>query len=368
VSSDFCLARIAACAKVLKGVEVPKPTYSKALWIGQDLIRRLERSLRGVAKRSPMIRKARNELVERYHKVLLKGAKVRNRLPNSDPLAQASGVNPENMIWIFCTARSGSTWLRSMMAELAEHRVWEEPKVGRLFGDFYRSAQDRQLTSPHFIMGNPTRKGWISLVRNFILGGAGYAHPLLNSSHYLVIKEPSSSAGAPLIMEALPESRMIFLIRDPRDVVSSALDASRKGSWMYEAIDRRAWKAKALADKKPDNFVRARANSYLQQINSIREAYNAHEGRKVLVRYEDLQADTLETMKRIYSALEIPVEEETLARAVERHSWENIPKKEKGEGKFYRKGTPGGWRKDLTPDQAQIVESITAPLLGEFYP
>jgi hypothetical protein len=169
-------------------------------------------------------------------------------------------------------------------------------------------------------------------------------------------------------MGALPESRMIFLVRDPRDVAASALEATKKGSWMYETIDEAGWKKTDMSDRNPDDFVLARANAYLRQIGSIREAYNAHEGRKVLVRYEDLRTDTLGTMKRIYSALEIPVEGEVLARAVERHSWEGIPEKEKGEGKFYRKATPGEWRKDLTPDQVKIVEDITAPLLKEFYP
>jgi Sulfotransferase domain len=88
----------------------------------------------------------------------------------------------------------------------------------------------------------------------------------------------------------------------------------------------------------------------------------------VLVRYEDLRANTLAEMKRLYATLEIPVQEKELARAVEKHSWENIPEEKKGEGKFYRKATPGGWQEDLTPKQAQIVERITAPLLNEFYP
>jgi hypothetical protein len=114
--------------------------------------------------------------------------------------------------------------------------------------------------------------------------------------------------------------------------------------------------------------VQRRAKTYLRQVESIKEAYNAHRGRKVLVRYEDLRADFLGTMKRIYSMLEIPVEEGALIRAVEKHSWENVPEKEKGEGKFYRKASPRGWRKDLTPEQAKVVERITAPLLEEFYP
>jgi hypothetical protein len=73
-------------------------------------------------------------------------------------------------------------------------------------------------------------------------------------------------------------------------------------------------------------------------------------------------------MKRIYAGLEIPAGEVELARSVEKHSWENIPEEEKGEGKFYRKATPGGWREDLTPDQVEIVESVAGPLLGELYP
>jgi hypothetical protein len=66
--------------------------------------------------------------------------------------------------------------------------------------------------------------------------------------------------------------------------------------------------------------------------------------------------------------LGIPVDKGELARVVEKHSWENIPEDKKGEGKFYRKATPEGWREDLTPQQAQTVERITAPLLEELYP
>ena len=336
--------------------------------MGRGVIRRFEGPLRRRAKRIPMIRKVRDELVKRYHGTLLKGTRFWSRVLEGDAATHTGGVDPGNIIWIFCSSRSGSTWLRSMMAEIEGHKVWEEPKVGRLFGDFYRKAQKGQLASSNFIMGDPTRTGWIKSIRNFILDGAHYAQPLLKPGHYLVVKEVDSSAGAPLVMEALPESRMIFLIRDPRDVAASALDATKEGNWMYETVDEAGWKRKSISDKDPDSFVRGRAKTYLRQVESIKEAYNAHKGRKVLIRYEDLRADTLGTMKRIYSMLEIPVDKEALIRAIERHSWEKVPEKEKGEGKFYRKASPGGWRKELTPEQAKVVERITAPLLEEFYP
>jgi len=136
---------------------------------------------------------------------------------------------------------------------------------------------------------------------------------------------------------------------------------------MYERRDNDGWNRRVLADKRPNAFVRKRSRKYLQHVGSAKKVYDAHRGPKVLVRYEELRSDTLGMMKRMYSALGIPVEEEELARVVEKHSWENIPEEEKGEGKFYRKATPGGWREDLTTKQARIVEEITAPLLKGFF-
>lgn len=86
------------------------------------------------------------------------------------------------------------------------------------------------------------------------------------------------------------------------------------------------------------------------------------------MRYEDLRVDTLDVMRRLYSDLGVSVEEGELEDAVKRRSWENVPEKEKGEGRFYRKGSPGSWRDDLTPKQARTVERLTSPLLDRFYP
>lgn len=279
-----------------------------------------------------------------------------------------SGVRPENMVWIFGSGRSGSTWLRGMIGEMKSYRVWEEPLVGRLFGEFYEKAHEGQLRSPDFIMGEPTRKGWTRSIRNFVLDGARYSHPALDQNDYLVVKEPNGSQGAPLIMEALPESRMILLIRDPRDVVASVLDASRRGGWRYERAGGVGWKRKELADEKPNVVVRKRAHLFLQQVSAAKSAYESHKGPKALVYYEDLLADTVGEMRRVYTELGLPLDGKQLSRAVEKHSWDNIPEEQKGEGKFYRRAQPGGWKEELTEKQVQIVEEITAPLLDELYP
>jgi hypothetical protein len=294
------------------------------------------------------------------------GARSRHRTGREE----SDGMRPEKMVWFFAAARTGSTWLASMIGEMKEQTVWHDPLLGYLFGHLYyeRAAHLIGKESKTFILGGGYRDSWLKSIRTFVLSEATVRFPeVVASNDYLVVKEPNGSIGAPLLMEALPESRMILLVRDPRDVAASSMDARRKGGWQYENRNKEDQERESLSEKDPNAFIRKRASNYLQYISKAKEAYDAHEGRKALVRYEDLRADTLGEMKRLYASLEIPVEEKELTRAVKKHSWENIPAEEKGEGKFYRKAKPGGWREDLTPKQARVVEKITAPLLEEFY-
>jgi hypothetical protein len=296
-------------------------------------------------------------------------AELRARLLRSGTETGAGAINPENIVWIFGSGRSGSTWLSSMMGDIEGHALWGEPWVGALFGNYYyRGVAERKHQTPHFIMGRH-RETWIGSIRHFVLDGAWANFPALPEDGYLIIKEPNGSIGAPLLMEALPESRIVLLVRDPRDVVASAMDARSEGGWNYERNKKLYLEGQRVpANKDPDAFAEGRAKNYLEGMGKAKEAYDAHRGHKALVKYEDLRADALGTMKRMYSELGVGVDEEELARVVEKHSWENIPEEKKGEGKFYRKASPGGWKDDLTPEQAEIVERVTAPLLDQLYP
>jgi hypothetical protein len=272
-------------------------------------------------------------------------------------------VQPESLVWIFGSGKTGSTWLSHMMADLEGYKLWAEPDVGKLFGVSYERAREGQRASKNFILGDGEEGVRARAVRSFVLESVRGRFPGVANGGKLVIKEPWGSAGAPLLVEALPESRVVLLVRDPRDTVASGFGSS---GWNREGTDSNGGATPAA--RNPDRVIENMAEAYRRNMEGAREAYEAHRGPKSLVRYEDLRADALGNMRRICSELGLAVNDAELSRVVEKHSWESIPEEKKGEGKFHRKASTGGWRDDLTPGQARVVEEINASTLEEFYP
>ena len=136
--------------------------------------------MRRVGSRSPSLEQGCRWLLDRYRDIPLEAARLRARLKGGN--ARDNNITPENFIWIFGSGRSGSTWLRSMMEDLDRYQAWEEPMVGRLFGEFLNQAKQVDLRRSDFIMANATRKGWIRSIRNFVLDCARYAFPRLGDS------------------------------------------------------------------------------------------------------------------------------------------------------------------------------------------
>jgi hypothetical protein len=230
-----------------------------------------------------------------------------------------------------------------MLGDLGGCGVWQEPFFGVILSLRDNIANQGRVASPNFVLG-----------------------------------EPNGSLGSRLILEAFPESSAVLLVRDPRDVVASLLDLAKPGGWYnYDRYEISA--ATAQFDAETGSFTFPQPLTAEEQIGHLsrdvaasfeasREAFDAHDGRKVLIKYEDLRTNTLGTMRELCSALELAADEDQLTQAVEKHSWKNIPEDKKGQGKPRRKATPGSWKEDLTPEQVKVVERITAPLLMEFYP
>lgn len=277
-----------------------------------------------------------------------------------------AAIQPDRVIWLFGAPRTGSTWLSEMLTTTGM-TVWHEPMLGALFGNPYyiegtEALREKRRVNKHWILGRH-RAAWLRAIRFTVLNGAAARFPGATDEGFLLIKEPNGSFGAPLLMAAVQESRLILLVRDPRDAIASALDTAREGSWWTKVGN-----AEPIPADRSAASVQGLAMTFVLHVTNAKKAFDEHSGSKVLVRYEDLRLDAKSELVRIHESLGVPYTEAKLDDAVRLHAWENLPEEQKGPGKFRRRAAPGSWAMDLSDEQVAAVENIAASLIDEFYP
>jgi hypothetical protein len=302
-----------------------------------------------------------------------------------EQIAGANGFNlsdnEDRLVWIFGSSRSGSTWLLRMLSEIDGAVPIDDPHLGHHLGVWrpiplaWATADSRpELTSltevkrnrRSYLFSDRYRNAWAPALRHLIVTRfeaqacevlaarpQPAAHPLV------IIKEPGSQV-ADLILSLFPKSRMIFLLRDGRDVVDSWMAAHRPGSWAL------AEGAFAVAPEGRESLIRWQAAVWAYRTAVVQRAYRAHDpARRVMVRYEDMLCAPARELRRVCESLAIEVPTERLERIGREHSFSSVPRHERGADKPIRSARPGGWRRHLTPAEQRAMHEAMAERLAE---
>ena len=268
---------------------------------------------------------------------------------------EEENVLEKNMVWIFGSPRSGTSWLRNLLSAHPQNVTWNEPFIGVHFS-FFKEHQRRAeyLFSYHY------KNSWLPALREFILT-CSYAH-MQTISKTIIIKEPNGSGASDVILECLPKSKFIFLLRDGRDVVDSLIDAHKQDSWNPDLKLRRI---DTHAERSSE--IKRHADAWVRVTNTVWQAYENHNPKlRLLVKYEDLNKNTVEKLHKIYQFLEINISDEDVKSIVDKYAFENIPNSEKGSGKFFRSAKPGSWRQNFKEKEQELMNTIMGETLSEF--
>ena len=235
-------------------------------------------------------------------------------------------------IWIFSSARSGSTWLgQDILGWRNRSRPMDETGLGRMAAPlelqperfigiadrsfhfeggfnyesgmvqrghdglppFERHLAEIARTEPmEHLFSRYNRVMLLSSIRELALTHVINTWGVLDYDR-VVFKAPTDSIGADLLMQALPNAQMIHLLRDGRDVMRSwfspfmspTLSATTDARTRREAIGFYAhfW-----------NFI----------TDIIRSAYEAHNPtRRLLLRYEDLRLKSSDGIRKLFDHL-----------------------------------------------------------------
>jgi Sulfotransferase family len=314
------------------------------------------------------------------------------------PLALQMRTLEPRLVWIFGSPRSGSTWLLQLLCHPLVPddesptgvRRLDAPSAGRppaipinepyvqqhlvptvsvdmggQDGEAQATLQEFRHATPSYFLSDQYAGAWRPALRRLVLarlaaqvdavardcGGRGGA---------VVIKEPNGSIGAGFVMSLLPRSRMIFLLRDGRDVVDSMVDAQMPGGWLASPVASRAQELRAgrLA------LVCRESHLWLARTQAVKRAFDAHpEHLRCLVRYEDARRDTDAVLSGLEHRLGLRRTLAGHADALRWNDFDTVPAEAKGAGKPLRAATPGLWRENLSQaEQAAMAEIMGAQL------
>ena len=236
------------------------------------------------------------------------------------------GLRPSDVLLV-SYPKSGSTWLRMLLAEaLTGHE-----------GDF---DSIRSSVPP--------------------IGHHGAAQALLPGSGRLIRSHEILDPSYPISAQ-----RVVYLLRDPRAVAVSFFHHSlRMGSYSGD-LDSfcRDFVAGCIGDLGP----------WKCHVELALDRAEYQEGRVLLVRYEDLVADTEGQLLRIVAFLGVDVPLATVRQAVEHNAAARMREKEQqstflaGRGDpsetLVRAGAAPGWRKEMSPAAQAFIDDDMGELV-----
>jgi len=265
----------------------------------------------------------------------------------------------KNLVWVFADRRSGTTWLALELLSYQTKNM-DEPLIGLHLGRYVHTKDgikrtiEMQDERSDYFLSKKYKKSWNFFLRKLILNRIYNQFETLNEK--IIIKEPTGSIAADILADCLPNSKIIILLRDPRDIIDSQIDEVSNGGW---EIELKKGAREPLTEKKRNNIIKGTAIYWIGLMEILLNTYEKHsENLKYILRYEDLRKNTLPELQKLYQFIGINIDENNLKKIIDKFSFENIPEEKKGKGKFRRFATPGKWKENLNDEEKAVLNDI----------
>ena len=175
--------------------------------------------------------------------------------------------------------------------------------------------------------------------------------------HYLAVIR-GHTQGTPANISLLNESGLKFLItiRDPRDKLISEYWHSRNYPLHWQRdVDWKMDLTEFISYKLDSEKFSSQSLEWLRSWNTNRTAA------AMIIKYEELLADTRGTLAGAFRFLGIECDAERIQAIVKRQDFKRVSGRKRGledNKKFVRKGVAGEWREIFTPDQKERFSLI----------
>lgn len=259
------------------------------------------------------------------------------------------------LVWLASFPKSGNTWLRILLSNVA--------------AGVERPEDINDLSLRHGIASSVALFEAETLVEPGLLTAdeVERLRPGVHDAFAAALAEPAwikvhdaytrLDDGAPVLGRAARAA--VYLVRDPRDVAVSF--AFHLGGDLAAAL--------RLLNK-PDSRVGGSPEQVRQRLNGwsghVRSWLDQDDVPVLVVRYEDLRADTEGQFRRVLDFLRVPADAGVVRRAIAHADFAELQRQERekgfrervaGQSVFFRSGRVGDWQGHLDPDQVAAIEA-----------
>jgi hypothetical protein len=266
-----------------------------------------------------------------------------------------------NIVFLVGAARSGTTWLQRLLASHPKiHTGQESFLFSSYIGPQLRNwrVETRTLSTGRGGSGMRAylREGeFISILREEMLKLVQPMIGTLPEDHLFLDKTPNHAFWINEIIEMLPRARIINMLRDGRDVVSSLLAASKSWwSWApsnaYTAS--RVWARNVEAARKaikkltPEQFIEVRYEELLDHPQLVLQNIS---------RFLGLEWDKDELLEAIHrNDAKVSKGNETVIPIKGEFATISGAQVKQPQG-FIRRAKAGSWKQDLTPVEKMLT-------------
>jgi aryl sulfotransferase len=273
-----------------------------------------------------------------------------------------------NIYWLASYPKSGNTWMRLLLTNYL--RNTDQPAdINSLDGGPIASA--RQAFDDHVgLEASDLTQDEIERYRPFV-----YEQMSEQASEALFLKVHDAFTytrfGYPLISKTATAG-VIYMLRNPLDV---AVSFAHHSASTVERMVRKMGEADFAFLDNPHQLYNQLVQRLLTWSGHVLSWVDEPGLRLLVVRYEDLQADTAAAFTGVLRFCGLDIDPPRLEKAVRFSQFEQAQKQEAeygfgekmpGAESFFRRGQVGSWRDELNPELAQKLIADHARVMQRF--